>query len=36
VVSAPVDPDAGPAAYKVELIDGEIVETRIGVGARCK
>ena len=27
-----VDPESGPAAYKVELINGEIVETRIGVG----
>jgi hypothetical protein len=27
-----VDPVTGPAAYKVELIDGEIVETRFGVG----
>jgi len=33
VSDAPVDPDSGPAAYKVELIDGEIIETRFGVGA---
>jgi peptidase E len=29
-----VDPATGPAAYKVELIDGDIVETRFGVGSR--
>ncbi len=29
-----VDPVTGPAAYKVELIDGEIVETRFGVGSQ--
>ena len=34
VSDAPVDPATGPAAYKVELIDGEIVETRFGVGRR--
>jgi hypothetical protein len=34
VSDAPVDPDTGPAAYKVELVDGEIVETRFGVGTR--
>jgi peptidase E len=34
VSDAPVDPLTGPAAYKVELIDGEIVETRVGVGSR--
>jgi peptidase E len=28
-----VDPATGPAAYKVEFIDGEIVETRFGVGS---
>ena len=27
-------PSTGPAAYKVELIDGEIQETRFGVGSR--
>ena len=27
-----VDPENGPAAYRVELVDGEIVETRVGVG----
>lgn len=34
VSDAPVDPLTGPAAYKVELIEGEIVETRVGVGGR--
>ena len=34
VSDAPVDPVNGPAAYKVELVDGEIVETRFGVGRR--
>jgi peptidase E len=34
VSDAPVDPHTGPAAYKVELIDGDIVETRFGVGSR--
>jgi peptidase E len=34
VSDAAVDPDTGPAAYKVELIDAEIVETRFGVGSR--
>jgi hypothetical protein len=24
--------DTGPAAYKVELVNGEVVETRYGVG----
>ncbi len=28
-----VDPDSGPAAYKVEFVDGDIVETRYGVGS---
>ena len=32
VSDAPVDPAIGPAAYKVELVDGEVVETRVGVG----
>lgn len=32
VADAAVDPLTGPAAYKVELIDGAIVETRFGVG----
>jgi peptidase E len=27
-----VDPVTGPAAYLVELVDGEIIETRVGVG----
>jgi peptidase E len=34
VSDAAVDPLTGPAAYKVELVDGEIVETRVGVGGR--
>jgi peptidase E len=34
VADAAVDPLTGPAAYKVELIDGEIQETRVGVGSR--
>ena len=34
VSDAPVDPTTGPAAYKVEFVDGEIRETRFGVGAR--
>jgi peptidase E len=33
VSDSPLDPATGPAAYKVELIDGEIVETRFGVGS---
>lgn len=24
--------DSGPAAYRVELVDGEIIETRLGIG----
>jgi peptidase E len=33
VADKPVDPATGPAAYKVELVHGEIVETRFGVGS---
>jgi peptidase E len=33
VSDAPVDPLTGPAGYKVELVDGEVVETRVGVGS---
>lgn len=29
-----VDPETGPAAYKVELVEGEIIETRVGVGSQ--
>jgi peptidase E len=29
-----VDPTTGPGAYRVELVDGEIRETRVGVGGR--
>lgn len=29
-----VDPSAGPAAYRVELVNGTIEETRVGVGGR--
>ncbi len=32
VSDAPVDSQNGPAAYKVELVDGDVVETRVGVG----
>jgi len=32
VSDAPVDPQSGPAAYKIELVDGDVVETRVGVG----
>jgi peptidase E len=28
------DPSTGPAAYKVELVNGEIIETRFGAGTR--
>ncbi len=34
VSDSPVDPRTGPAAYWVELINGEPVETRVGVGER--
>ena len=34
VSDAEVDPVTGPAAYKVEFIEGEIVESRFGVGSR--
>jgi hypothetical protein len=27
-----IDPQTGPAAYRVELVNGDIVETRFGVG----
>jgi peptidase E len=33
VSDADVDPTNGRAAYRVELVDGEVVETRFGVGA---
>ncbi len=33
VSDAEVDPATGPAAYKVELVDGDVVETRVGVGS---
>ena len=29
-----VDPATGPAAYRVELVSGEVVETRVGVGSK--
>jgi peptidase E len=32
VADMTIDPDAGPAAYRVELVNGEIVEERVGVG----
>jgi peptidase E len=34
VADMEVSPTAGPAGYKVELIDGDVVETRYGVGER--
>jgi len=34
VADADVDPSTGPAAYKVELSGGDVVETRVGVGER--
>jgi len=33
VADSDVNPASGPAAYKVELVDGDIVETRFGVGS---
>jgi len=33
VADRPMDPDTGPAAYRVQLVDGEIVEERFGVGS---
>jgi hypothetical protein len=32
VADLDVDPQNGPAAYRVELVDGAITETRVGVG----
>jgi peptidase E len=32
VADLDVDPETGPAAYRVELVKGEIEETRVGVG----
>jgi peptidase E len=32
VADVDVDPDTGPAAYRVELVGGEIEETRVAVG----
>ena len=32
VADSPTARDEGPAAYKVELVDGEVIETRYGVG----
>jgi peptidase E len=34
VADVEVDPDSGPAAYRVELVDGAVTETRVGVGGR--
>lgn len=34
VADLEVDPENGPAAYRVELVDGEIVETRVGYEGR--
>lgn len=33
VADLAVDPHDGPAAYQLELLDGEVVETRYGVGS---
>ena len=33
VSDSPVDIDSGPAAYRVELVNGYVVETRFGVGS---
>jgi hypothetical protein len=33
VADTDVDPNSGSAAYRVELVDGEVVETRFGVGS---
>lgn len=33
VADAPTDPHTGAGAYKVELVDGKVVETRFGVGS---
>jgi peptidase E len=35
VSDRPAKPD-GPAAYRVELVEGEVVETRVGVGERFR
>jgi hypothetical protein len=32
VADLAVDPATGPAAYRLELVGGEVVETRVGVG----
>jgi hypothetical protein len=32
VADSDVPSDSGPAAYKVELVSGDVVETRYGVG----
>jgi peptidase E len=34
VADVDVDVRSGPAAYRVELLDGDVVETRVGVGER--
>jgi peptidase E len=34
VADTVVDEETGPAAYRVELLGGEVVETRVGVGQR--
>jgi peptidase E len=36
VADVALDPTTGPAAYKVQVVDGEIVETRYGVGQRLE
>jgi peptidase E len=34
VADTDIDEDSGPAAYRVELVSGEVIETRVGVGDR--
>ena len=33
VADLEVDPATGPAAYRLELVGGDVVETRVGVGS---
>ena len=34
VADRPMDPVTGPAGYLVELVNGDVVETRVAVGER--
>ena len=34
VADTPTPPNTGPAAYKVELVGDDVIETRVGVGAK--